>query len=44
MKSIIAPQTTVMKLGKVSQTTLGYIMGKAIEGGATRALPFVRGS
>lgn len=31
-------------LGKASQVTLGYVMGKAIEGGATRALPFIKGS
>lgn len=31
----------IMKLGKVSQNTLGYQQGKMIEGGATRPLPFV---
>lgn len=34
----------LVKLGKVSEMTLGSVWGKAIEGGATRALPFIRGS
>lgn len=34
----------ISKVGKVSTHTLGSVWGKAIEGGATRALPFIRGS